>query len=74
MEPFYIRQQGEPKTPDERMAWFKMCAAEAKAEGAQLCRFTAHPSDSNLLLVECWKEFRVPDQGEPRWAMTAEKS
>ena len=71
MEPFYIRQSAEPKTIGERMAWFRACAQEARAEGAQLCRFTVHDADNSLLLVEGWKEFRVHDQGEPRWSLVA---
>lgn len=69
-EPFYIRQSGETRTFEEQMQWFKQCAEEAKSEGAQLCRFSRHPDDVNLLLVEGWRERVVPDQGPIRWSLT----
>ena len=69
-EPFYIRQSGEIRSSDEAKEWFKQCAREAKAEGARLCRFSHHPDDKHLLLVECWREAVVADQGPLRWSLT----
>ena len=69
VEPFYIRQSREDRTPAEIRDWFSKCAEEAKAEGAQFCRFSHHPDDAQLLLVECWKEKVVTDQGPIRWSL-----
>ena len=71
MEPFYIAQTAEPHVAGGRMVWFEERAAEAKAQGAQLCRFTVHPDNPDLLLVEGWREKHVPDRGDPRWQLTA---
>lgn len=69
-EPFYIRQSGDTRTSDEAREWFRECTAEAKAEGAQLCRYSQHPDDKHLFLVECWREKHVKDQGPLRWNLT----
>lgn len=69
-EPFYIRQSHENRTPEQAKEWFHQCAEEAKSEGAQLCRFSHHPNDKTLLLVEGWKEKYVADQGPLRWSET----
>lgn len=68
-EPFYIRQSHEKRTPQEVSAFFMRSAEEAKAEGANLCRFSHHPDDKSLLLVECWREKVVEDQGPLRWSL-----
>jgi hypothetical protein len=72
VEPFYIRQSADGKTEADRLAFFKACAADAKSEGAQLCRFSVHSIDCRLMLVECWKEPArdVPEQGELRWQIS----
>lgn len=71
-EPFYLRQTADLRTPDAQRVWFKTCADEAKAEGAQHARFSIHPSIPNLLLVEAWRE-RPRDviEGEQRWMLKA---
>lgn len=70
MEPFYIRQTAERMTPDDQRAWFQKCADEAKSEGGRHARFSVS-HDGQLSLVEAWKERRVPEEGKPRWQISA---
>lgn len=65
-DPFYIRQTAEPMEPDKQRAWFQACADEAKAAGATWCRFSVHPQDARILLVEGWKH-RPSHEGELRF-------
>ena len=73
MEPFYIAQTAEPRTSQECMAWFEAQRTEANAEGGRFYRFTiATPFGGGCMaLMEGWREKHVPDQGEPRWQLTA---
>lgn len=72
MEPFYIRQSNEPMDTVQRNEWASKCADEARLEGAQLCRFSIHPTIPHLFLVEGWKlkAHEVGDQSEPRWQLS----
>lgn len=68
MEPFYIRQTAQRMTAKQRNAWVQRCILEAEAHGALLCRFSSHPHDKDILLVEAWKQC-VEDKGQPRWQL-----
>ncbi len=70
MEPFYVRQ-ARVYNEAEQTSWFQECIREARAEGAQLGRFSIHPDHTGLVLVEAWREKIVPDQGPVRWQMKA---
>lgn len=71
IEPIYIAQTSEPEHIQNRDKWFRKRMDEAKQKGAQLARFTIGCPilDGEVLLIECWKEKRVDDQGEPRWQL-----
>lgn len=71
MEPFYIAQTNERKTPEGKMEWFRERAREAQDEGAKLCRFSQHQEIPDLILVEGWKALahEVGDQGDIRWQL-----
>ncbi len=71
MEPFYIRQSNEPMDSVALNEWAAACAKEAQEQGANLGRFSIHPTIPHLYLVEGWKDKIVPDQGEPRWQLQA---
>lgn len=77
MEPFFIAQTGEAKTPQERHDWLRTRGDEAKTEGSRHGRVTFDP-DRNLLLMECWKEVPMRDgkldEGPQRWQLTATQS
>ncbi|QIG74577.1 hypothetical protein EVC10_069 [Rhizobium phage RHph_Y25] len=66
-EPEYIRQVHQD--PSLHRAWFEECGAEAKAEGCTFGRYSTHPDDEQLALVEGWTQ-RPNDQGEIRWQLT----
>ena len=68
-EPTYIRQVHQD--PDRHRDWFDSCAADMKVEGVSFARYSVHPQDEQLALVEGWQEKVVPDQGEPRWSFAA---
>lgn len=74
MEPFFIVQTGETKTPQERHDWLRMRADQARTAGSQHGRVT-FDEELNLLLMECWKEVPMRDgklcEGEPRWQLAA---
>lgn len=72
-DPIYLAQNGdfEELTPDQRRAWFRACAAEAKAAGATLCRATVSDDDA-VALFEGWLT-PPADQGKPRWQMSPER-
>lgn len=65
-EPVYIRQNGDCD-PDNHRAWFRECAAEARALGCTFGRHSVHPDNERLVLVEGWLK-QPKDQGEVRWA------
>ena len=68
-EPEYIRGTGEPMTATETRAWFRAAADEARSEGAPFLRFSHHPVNTSILLVEGWVA-RPDDMGDPRFALT----
>lgn len=68
MEPDIISQTAEPKTLDERRAWFDAQVAAGKKAGVVLARVSYHPDKPEILLYEGWK-VRPDDQGEPRFSL-----
>lgn len=70
-EPIYIRQTGEPMTQDERTAWIRAAAKEAREAGCVLVRASVDDAAApTITLVEGWLT-HVADQGEPRFQMQA---
>ena len=70
-EPGFIRQCSDPMTDAERHSWIEQCVKEATGLDVVLCRVTAHPEISDLILFEGWKE-QPEDQGEPRFQLKSE--
>lgn len=68
-EPDYIAQTGETRTREEREAWLRARADEAKQEGCVHARATLS-DDHSLLLLEAWKETPA-DEGPPRFSYAA---
>lgn len=66
-EPKYIRQVHQD--PSLHRVWFEKCTAEAQAEGCTFGRYSTHPDDEHLALVEGWVD-RPDDQGDTRWQLT----
>ena len=66
----YVRQSAEPRTNEQKRAWFQQCAREAVDEGCVWQRYSIHPDDDNLTLVEGWNK-KPAHEGEQRWQMTA---
>jgi hypothetical protein len=71
VEPTHISQCCEPKTPQERDAWWAAQGAAAKAAGVVFHRYSSHPDDPDLILYEGWMVRPPEDLGEPRWQLTA---
>jgi hypothetical protein len=70
-EPIYIRQTGEPKTPNEKEDWVLSAVADARAQGAVFFRLSWLECDFPLMLLEGWSE--QPDNcGYPRWMFAGE--
>jgi hypothetical protein len=55
-------------TDDERRAWFKARATEAREQGAVMARYSIHETIPNLALFEAWK-VAPKDQGDVRWQL-----
>lgn len=75
-EPFYVRQTAETMTGEERHRWIEGACSEAREAGAKHDRISISRElvpDKTLVLVEAWHE-RPEDEGEQRWALTAEKN
>jgi hypothetical protein len=68
MEPDFISQTAEARTPEQRMEWLRKRTADANAKGATFHRAIVSDDHANLLLLESWK-VAPKDQGEPRWQM-----
>jgi hypothetical protein len=66
-EPNFIAQ-GSAKTRDEAHEWWKARSAEAMAEGCTFCRYSQHPTITDLILFEAW-QVQPRNQGEPRWQL-----
>ncbi len=67
-EPRYIAM-GQGYTFAEKQYWWQMRQADAVEEGCDFFRYSVHPGDPCLILLEGWKGW--PDnQGDPRWFMT----
>jgi hypothetical protein len=68
-EPDFLRQLGDPMTPEEFHAWLRSASTEMRKNGATHLRVSAHPEIEHLRLLEGWK-VTPKDQGEPRWQLT----
>jgi len=66
-EPNFIAQ-GSAETREEAQAWWKDRSIEAMAEGCTFCRYSQHPTITDLILFEAW-QVQPRDQGEPRWQL-----
>jgi hypothetical protein len=68
-EPTYIAM-GKSSTFAGKQDWWKERELEAIKEGCDFFRYSVHPDDACLILIEGWKGW-PDDQGEPRWFMTS---
>jgi hypothetical protein len=68
MEPIFIAQIEQD--PDQHMQWFSKCTDEAKLKGCTFGRYSVHPDNERIALVEAWTE-APDDQGQQRWMLTA---
>lgn len=66
--PIYIAM-GHGSTFMEKQKWWTARQSEAVEEGCDFFRYSVHPNDPRLILIEGWKGW-PDDQGEPRWFMT----
>lgn len=66
-EPEYIRQTVVGAI-EQRMDWFEAAAREAREEGMTFFRYSYHPDNPCLLLIEGWRG-RPKDQGDIRWQL-----
>lgn len=64
-EPSYIRLAEQD--PALHRGWFESCSREAKVDGCTFGRFTVHPNNERMALVEGWID-KPDNQGEPRFA------
>lgn len=62
----FISQKVADLADQELDTWFGATAAELRAQGATWLRFTNHPDNPRLHLVEGWK-VRPAEEGEPHW-------
>lgn len=69
--PIYVRQCGDEMTEGEARRWYDGLADELIAAGVTWVRYSVHEHIANLRIVEGWR-VRPHDEGEVRWALTAE--
>lgn len=64
LEPIFIRRVEQDH--DLHRGWMEKCLEESKAQGCVFGRFSIHPDNNRLALVEAWAE-TPEDQGDVRW-------
>jgi hypothetical protein len=67
-DPIYIAQTW---TSHDHQQWWLQRRDEAVQKGATFFRFSYHPDNPNLLLIEGWAS-QPKDQGEVRWQLSPE--
>lgn len=63
-EPDYIAQTYQNHLT--HMSWYNLRKREAQREGCTFFRYSYHPQDIWIALIEGWKK-QPADQGEPRF-------
>lgn len=69
-EPKYVVQTVQ--NPDDHVQWFSDHAFKARDEGCTHARFSVHPHDERMALVEAWVT-RPDDEGAQRWQFEAKE-
>lgn len=70
-EPIFIAQIEQD--PSLHRAWFMKRTDEAEEIGCMFGRYSVHPDNERLALIEAWTE-RPEDQGEVRWDKATEEA
>ncbi len=66
-EPFFVAQVEQE--PSNHSDWFNRRTDDAEKEGGVFFRYSVHPDNERLVLVEAWSS-RPDEQGDQRWSLT----